>query len=179
MNFIQKYKKVIYALVSLVIIGFISLYILAPYISLLGIKNAIETKNKSELSKYVNFPKLRENIKKQIPIRSYMTSLGGFGDILNDISSKVIDNYITIDSVDRLLNGKTATPSFMDIMKDNKDESNKKPILNISQNYKSLNEFHIIIDNNLEIDFKIKIILKRKLFSFELVNIIIPIKEWT
>jgi len=159
-------------------VGFLSS---GPFLTLYLIKESIEEKNSTKLSKNIYFPELKSNIKVQInsslsksisekfndnPIKFLAK---GLGDIFID---EVLDVFLTPDGLERLINGENPSSIIKNKEKSNKNDDQIKLFESFEFKYQSLNRFIVFI--NTKNGKVIMLHLDRFGLRWKLVNIILP-----
>lgn len=174
--------------ISVALITLFAIYFIAtPYIALNKIKNAADQKNYNEISQYVEFSTLRENIKEQINSRMFKQIKRNKNNFLAGLSLAVggfaadnlVDNYINPTSIVLLMQGtmpKENNTKNIVIKNNHKDKIKSKTFIDIETGYISIDRFFIRINEKLENKKKIEFILERKnLINWKITNIILPI----
>lgn len=166
----------------LLLIGYVAL---GPFIALHEIKIGLQEQDSEKLEAYIDFPKLRENLKKQLNaavIRNAAADLkdNPFAAIGMTIASKlvdgVIDSFVTPSGLANLAAGRTVTAG--------QDMNQKSPtevpvrvharrlFEDARYSYDSLNTFSVLV-NGQDAD-QVKFVLTREGILWKLTNIIIP-----
>lgn len=94
-------KQWLLALIAVVVLGFVYLWF-SPYLALSGLQRAIVTNNASAVSRYVDFPRVRESLKSDLNralIQEVEKDKTGFGALalafIGPMIDRVVDAYIT------------------------------------------------------------------------------------
>lgn len=151
----------------------------SPYIAVYSMKKAAEKKDTELMSRYVDYPLLRESLKAHFnamlaneitksdnPFEALGTALGVA------VINQIIDVFITPESIAMLVKGEE--PQIGVFEKDQKPESLSEPEPKFSMSYKGLNQFVVEIKKKDSLEKPIKFIYKRygliswKLFALRL-----------
>lgn len=173
-------RKLHLIIVVFLIIG-ISYIAISPLLVVNQIKVGIEEKNSELLSKNIDFPILRENIKEQLnaammaKVTSEMEN-NPFGVLAAGLASKmadgIIDSFITPSGLSSLMQGKEPSKSPVETPSSSSLNNEEELFQDARYSYDSINRFSVWVLN--ENDEEIGFILRRNGVEWKLVNIIIP-----
>tara|TARA_B100000214_G_C23741100_1_gene523285 strand:- start:12 stop:542 length:531 start_codon:yes stop_codon:yes gene_type:complete len=175
-------KKVLISLLLFFVLVFTFLG-LGPFLTLYYLKESIEEKDSSKLSKNIYFPELRSNLKNQInlslsdrinkklnenPLRFLAE---GLADIVVD---ETLDVFLTPDGLGRLIDGEDPSSIIRNNKKLDKKDYGIEVLESIRFKYQSVNRFIVLINtvNNKQIILH----LDRFGIRWKLVNIVLPLK---
>ena len=175
-------KKVLISLLLFFVLVFTFLGI-GPFLTLYYLKESIEEKDSSKLSKNIYFPELRSNLKNQInlslsdrinkklnenPLRFLAE---GLADIVVD---ETLDVFLTPDGLGRLIDGEDPSSIIRNNKKLDKKDYGIEVLESIRFKYQSVNRFIVLINtvNNKQIILH----LDRFGIRWKLVNIVLPLK---
>jgi hypothetical protein len=176
-------KKAVWIL-GIVIITFIGYVAATPYITISNIKTSVVEQDSEKLSKNVDFPIFRQNLKKQFNT-AMMKNVGAelqnnpFAAIAAGFATNmvdgVVDSFVTPSGLAMLMEGKK--PSLSRSMRrnpSNTDQANRDDLFkNARYSYDSLNQFSIYVPTDT--GDEIRFILQRDGLSWKLVDMIVPI----
>lgn len=152
-----------------------------PYITISSIKSGVLEKDQEKLSRNVDFPKLRQNLKEQLNalmvINAEKKMKGNpFASLATVFATKVIDgmvnSYITPSGLAAIMKGERPLEKSKKI-REISSGRNKKLFENARMSYDSINRFSIWISHKNGKNSRF--ILERDGLSWKLVNIIIPV----
>lgn len=150
---------------SLAVVTVISFYF-TPYLAVYNMKKAAEKKDADALSRYVDYPSLRESLKANFnaimasEITKSESPFGALGAALGAmLVNQMIDAFITPESLAMLIKGEE--PQIGDFEKDQKTESSSKTETKTSMSYEGLNQFVVKVKEKGSSEKPIKFIYKR------------------
>jgi hypothetical protein len=182
-------NKKLFAIVSIIIM-FVSVYLASPYYAVYSIRAAALEGNADKFSGYVDYPKLRENLKATFKakmaeelIKSEDVNIfSAVGEAFaSSIVDSLVDSLVTPESLAMVL--KNGMKEKNDRAKENKEtpsvggkdeaESENKSSVDYTSNYRTLNVFAITLHKNSEEeDDNVSIIFERYgLLSWRLTKI--------
>ncbi|OPY90531.1 MAG: hypothetical protein A4E72_00599 [Syntrophus sp. PtaU1.Bin208] len=176
--------KKIAGFVLLVVIA-VGLYAAAgPYITLYSIKNGVEKSDPEKISRNVDFPVLRANLKEQLNSRIVSGKALTSEDnpvaraakrLVSKMADGMVDALVTPAGLTKLVEGERRKQDPNPDTASRSGEEKSRFLQNTSCRYESLSEFSVRTkdDKNREIRF----ILTRKGLSWKLSNIILPASE--
>ena len=172
-------KIIVICVLGILIIGYI---IATPFLTVNNMKNAAEKHDGEELSEYVDFISLRQDLKDQMNIlmgkemlklaedNNPFASMGvAFGTMFVD---KMVDAYITPTAITELMKG--AKPNSEDSQNTLENKDSLEPFKDASIGYESFSKFSILVTNN-ETGDDVRFILRRRGLSWKLTEIKIPL----
>ena len=175
-------KKVLISLLLFFVLV-LTFLVLGPFLTLYSLKESIEEKDSSKLSKNIYFPELRSNLKNQInlslsdrinkklnenPLRFLAEELA---DIVVD---ETLDVFLTPDGLGRLIDGEDPSSIIRNNKKLDKKDDGIEVLESIRFKYQSVYRFIVLINtvNNKQIILH----LDRFGIRWKLVNIVLPLK---
>ena len=162
---------------ALLIVGYAAA---GPYLTASAIKDGIENKDSEALSENIEFAQLRQNLKDQVNAQLVTKAAdqakdNPFAALLTGLATKltdsVIDSMVTPSGIAAIASGEK--PAQSDQNTEVSQQPEKKELFkNARHTFDSLSKFSTWVPNkeNQEIRF----VLKRDLFTWKLVNIVIP-----
>jgi len=179
-------KKRIFSIAAFVVI-FFAVYFASPFYALYSIRSAGEEGNAEKLSGYVDYPKLRENLKatfnakvaEELAKNEDAGALGALGSAFaSSIVDQLVDSLVTPEALAMVMkNGIKAKDENVDAGQSDDDQGTENTAsakdsaksTDFSSGYRSLNKFAFTITQNG--DDPVSMIFERNgLFSWKLVG---------
>lgn len=173
-------KKIIWSIVAIVLAILAYLYA-SPYLVLNSIKNAAQAGDSEKVSKYIDYPSVRQSFKDQM--NAYMVkemaskktdgweALGAM--MASAMVDKMVDAVVTPEGMTLMLQGKNFKESLKHSNEKTFDQSSSKDKLDYSTRYLSMNMFEVTLQNS-ENSKKIKVIMERDGLSWVIKKFVIP-----
>lgn len=177
-------KKLIGAIIAVVIVLVGGYYYASPYLVLNSIKNAAQAGDSEKVSAYMDYPSVRQSFKDQM--NAYMVkemasketngweALGTM--IATTMVDKMVDAVVTPEGMTLMLQGK----DFKDSLKAHTEQSSNQTIsqetLDYSTRYLSMNMFEVTFKNPNN-EKQLKIIMERDGLSWKVKKFVIPMDE--
>ena len=177
-------KKLIGAIIAVVIVLVGGYYFASPYLVLNSIKNAAQAGDSEKVSAYMDYPSVRQSFKDQM--NAYMVkemasketngweALGTM--IATTMVDKMVDAVVTPEGMTLMLQGK----DFKDSLKPYTEQSSNQTIsqekLDYSTRYLSMNMFEVTLKNPNN-EKQLKIIMERDGLSWKVKKFVIPMDE--
>lgn len=174
--------KKIFWFVGVLLVLLIGYVAAGPYLTVSAIKTGIVEKDSEKLSENIEFPTLRQNMKEQlnaVVMKNSATELkdNPFAAIGVALATKmvdgIVDSFVTPSGLAALMEGKkprkgensgnTPPPQKDDLFK------------NARYSYDSMSKFSIWVPNDK--GEEVRFVFKREVFSWKLVNLVIPMDE--
>ena len=163
--------KKIFSLLLVIFIGLVTFVALGPFLTLNGIEDSFQNEETEALSKYVNFPALRENIKSQLSARlakkptgnSWRDMAASWGTAL---AAKMVDGLVTEAGLELLLSGQGLLTSDEPNLEDSDAHSALK---NAEFSYHSHDTFYVYI--SMQNGKKVQATLTREGLTWKLTNV--------
>ena len=177
-------KKIITLVVlfAIAVVGYITA---GPFITLHQIKSGVEQQDAEKLSKLIDFPTLRSNLKEQLNafvMKEAMSELkdNPFTALTMGFASKLVegmvDSFATPSGLACLMEGKKQKQSQGGELKQKESVEQKfKPFKNARYTYDSSSKFSAWVKDDK--GDEIRFVLTRNGLSWKLSNIIIPMKS--
>ena len=175
--------KKLFSLLILVLALAAGAYVALPFVTLMQINSAIEARDSARLSRHVDFPRLRANLKQQLrgpagdwlyrqgkdDVEGFFASLvGGF------MTGSTVDAMVSPQGLSVLMKGQTSISQIKGetggSSSNNNDQKAKK-----SFRFASPSEFHLVL--NRQDQPPVTIVLTRRGFQWKLSNILLPMSE--
>lgn len=145
-------KKLIGALIAIVVVICGYLYA-TPYIALNNIKKAAQAGNSDTVSKYIDYPSVRQSFKDQM--NAYMLKemakhdndgFAALGTMLaSTMVDKMIDGIVTPEGMTMMMQGKNLKDSAKDSVQQEESSIQDEHQPDYKSGYTSLNDFEILI----------------------------------
>lgn len=177
-------KKVLGVIFGLIILILGYLYV-SPYLAINSIKNAAQAGDSEKISKYIDYPSVRQSFKDQM--NAYMfkemasketdgwEALGAM--MASTMVDKMIDAMITPEGMTLMLQGKdlksTSSNGSVDYQVSGAKEE-PKPVY--TSRYASMNDFEVVIKDQDKAK-EVKVMMVRDGLSWKINKIIVPLEE--
>lgn len=177
-------KKIIGALIAVVVLLAGGYYYASPYLVLSSIKSAAKAGDSEKLSAYIDYPSVRQSFKDQM--NTYMVkdiaskdtngweALGTM--IATTMVDKMVDAVITPEGVTLMLQGKDFRDSLKHSSEESSEQSSSKEKLDYSTRYLSMNLFEVTLKNP-DNDKQLKVIMERDGLSWKVKKIVVPMND--
>ncbi len=199
MNFVKKYLGLILLILSA--LTFCALYFGSPYLIVGNLQNAVKNNNDSEVSSYIDFTALKNNLKNQLinqidlqfaeekqkPLKGILAALS------YQATDALVDEYVSPKGISDLLKGVKNFQAYKDLLKEktasltekqavpteglvNAKSATKTPKISWKLSYgDTFNQFFIVLDKNNDPSNKLTISLVREgFFNWKVNNILLP-----
>lgn len=147
-------KKLIGALIAIVVVICGYLYA-TPYIALNNIKKAAQAGNSDTVSKYIDYPSVRQSFKDQM--NAYMLKemakhdndgFAALGTMLaSTMVDKMIDGIVTPEGMTMMMQGKNLKDSAKDSVQQEESSIQDEHQPDYKSGYTSLNDFEVLIED--------------------------------
>lgn len=158
-------NKILLFMCFLVTISVVGFYF-TPYLSVYNMKKAAEKQNADALSRYVDYPALRESLKANFnammasEITQSDNPFGALGTALGAaLVNQMIDAFITPESLAMMIKGEE--PQIGDSGKEHKEKSSPETEAETSMSYEGINQFVVKVKDKNSSEDPIKFIYKR------------------
>ncbi|MBG99516.1 MAG: hypothetical protein CMN58_04105 [Solibacterales bacterium] len=167
-------KTIAISSVALIILAF-GLVAVGPFLTIYAIKDSLSTPDAKNISKYVNFPVLRQNIKGQLGtvLSDRMSDALGnnpLGAVVSGFSANladhIVESFVTPAGLRALMSGRD--PASIDTTDDTTGENQE--LSSTSFNYDSHDQFSIYFDGYN--GKQVRIVLEREGLDWQLTNIL-------
>lgn len=175
-------KKIIGAIIALAVVICGYLYA-SPYIAINNIKKAAQAGDSEKVSKYIDYPSVRQSFKDQMNammMKEMAThkddGFAALGAMLaSTMVDKMIDGFVTPEGMTMMLKGKDLKESQQSNGSTEKSEANQeehKPDYNAG--YTSMNDFEVVIKDQ-EKAKEVKVHMVRDGLSWKINKIAVPL----
>lgn len=177
-------KKLIGAIIAVVIVLVGGYYYASPYLVLNSIKNAAQAGDSEKVSAYMDYPSVRQSFKDQM--NAYMVkgiasketdgweALGTM--IATTMVDKMVDAVVTPEGMTLMLQGKDFKDSLKPHTEQSSHQTTSKEKLDYSTRYLSMNMFEVTLKNPNN-EKQLKIIMERDGLSWKVKKFVIPMDE--
>lgn len=159
-------KKIIGAIIALIVVICGYLYA-SPYLAINSIKNAAQAGDSEKVSKYIDYPSVRQSFKDQMNavmakelMKQDNDGFAALGAMLaSSMVDTMIDGIVTPEGMTLMLQGKNLKESAKDSldMQDSSNQEKAKP--NYESGYTSMNAFEVVIkDQNQSKEVKVHMV---------------------
>jgi hypothetical protein len=175
-------KKIIGAVIALIIVvgGY---FYATPYIAINNIKKAAEAGDSETVSKYIDYPSVRQSFKDQLNAMmakeiakqqdNEWAALGAM--FASAMVEKMVDGFITPEGMTLMLQGKDLQEATQQSIGANESSKAEQTKAEYETHYTSLNNFEVIIkDEDKAKD--VKVLMVRDGLSWKVNKIVVPLK---
>lgn len=175
-------KKLLGALIAIVVVICGYLYA-SPYLALNNIKKAAQAGDSDTVSKYIDYPSVRQSFKDQMnaKIMKEMANqkddgFAALGAMLaSTMVDKMIDGFVTPEGMTMMLKGK----NLKDVERDSQDtqtaETQEQTKPEYEAGYTSMNDFEVVIKDQ-EQPKEVKVLMVRDGLSWKIHKIAVPME---
>ncbi len=175
-------KKLIGALIAIVVLICGYLYA-TPYLALNNIKKAAQAGDSDTVSKYIDYPSVRQSFKDQMNammakelMNQDTDGFAALGAMLaSTMVDKMIDGFVTPEGMTLMLQGKDLKQSAQQSMggQDSSNQENEEPKPEYEAGYTSLNDFEVVIKDQDQ-SKEVKVLMVRDGLSWKIHKIAVP-----
>ncbi|HGY4638381.1 TPA: DUF2939 domain-containing protein [Acinetobacter baumannii] len=178
-------KKLIGAIIAAVIVLVGGYYYASPYLALNSIKSAAQAGDSEKISKYIDYPSVRQSFKDQM--NAYMfkemaskeangwEALGAM--MASTMVDKMIDAMITPEGMTLMLQGKDLkSTSSNGSVNHQVSGAKEEPKPNYTSRYASMNDFEVVIKDQDKAK-KVKVMMVRDGLSWKINKIVVPLEK--
>lgn len=178
-------KKLIGALIAIVVVICGYLYA-TPYLALNNIKKAAQAGDSDTVSKYIDYPSVRQSFKDQMnammvkemavdkDANGWEEALGAM--IATTMVEKMVDAVVTPEGMTLMLQGKDFKDSLKHSADETTDQAPSQEKLNYSTRYLSMSLFEVTLKNE-EKGSQLKVIMERDGLSWKVKKLVVPMDE--
>lgn len=175
-------KKLIGAFIAIVVVICGYLYA-TPYIALNNIKKAAQAGDSDTVSKYIDYPSVRQSFKDQMNAMMMkemanqkddgFAALGAM--LASTMVDKMIDGFVTPEGMTMMLQGKDLKDSAEQSMggQDSSNQEKEEPKPEYEAGYTSLNDFEVVIKDQDQ-SKEVKVLMVRDGLSWKIHKIAVP-----
>ncbi len=175
-------KKLIGALIAIVVVICGYLLYATPYIALNNIKKAAQAGNSDTVSKYIDYPSVRQSFKDQM--NAYMLKemakhdndgFAALGTMLaSTMVDKMIDGIVTPEGMTMMMQGKNLKDSAKDSVQQEESSIQDEHQPDYKSGYTSFNDFEILIEDQDKAK-EVKVLMVRDGLSWKINKIVVPL----
>lgn len=184
-------------IVGAIAVLFVAYFFVSPFIAFYSLRNGIKNSDVKKISRYVDFPALRQNLKEQLnafqagksaspdhPLASIVTSLSPA------VTDTLIDSFVTPKELGRFLKGKSHMKKVFSNDKDktekqekenstNSGKSKKKDIFSNAQfTFSSMRRFVVKIPSRDPDKIEFEFVFIRTGLNWKLTEAILPLDKF-
>ncbi|MDI9692372.1 DUF2939 domain-containing protein [Acinetobacter baumannii] len=177
-------KKLIGAIIAAVIVLVGGYYYASPYLALNSIKSAAQAGDSEKISKYIDYPSVRQSFKDQM--NAYMfkemaskeangwEALGAM--MASTMVDKMIDAFITPEGMTLMLQGKDLKSTSNSSDEHQVSEAKEKTKPEYISRYTSMNDFEVVVKDQ-DKDKEVKVMMVRDGLSWKINKIVVPLEK--
>lgn len=177
-------KKLIGALITVVIVLIGAYYYASPYLILNSIKSAAQAGNSEKVSTYIDYPSVRQSFKDQM--NAYMIKEMGKHEndgfaalgtmIATSIVEKMVDAVVTPEGMTLMLQGKNLKDNQKGSSQQENSATHDENKPDYRSGYTSLNDFVVVIQDQDKTK-EIRVMMVRDGLIWKINKIIVPLEE--
>ena len=173
-------KKLIGALIAIVVIICGYLYA-TPYLALNNIKKAAQAGDSDTVSKYIDYPSVRQSFKDQLNAKMAKEVMKQDNDgfaalgamLASTMVDKMIDGIVTPEGMTLMLKGKDLRDAEQDSQDTQTAETQEQPKPEYEAGYTSMNDFEVVIKDQDQ-SKEVKVLMVRDGLSWKVNKIVVP-----
>ena len=173
-------KKLIGALIAIVVVICGYLYA-TPYLALNNIKKAAQAGDSDTVSKYIDYPSVRQSFKDQLNAKMAKEVMNQDNDgfaalgamIASSMVDKMIDGIVTPEGMTLMLKGKNLKDTEQDSQDAQAAETQEEPKPEYEAGYTSMNDFEVVIKDQDQ-SKEVKVLMARDGLSWKIHKIAVP-----
>lgn len=174
-------KKLIGALIAIVVVICGYLYA-TPYLALNNIKKAAQAGDSDTVSKYIDYPSVRQSFKDQMNammakelINQDTDGFAALGAMLaSTMVDKMVDGFVTPEGMTLMLKGKNLKDAEQDSQDTQTTETQEENKPEYEAGYTSLNDFEVVIKDQDQ-SKEVKVLMVRDGLSWKVNKIAVPL----
>lgn len=176
-------KKLIGALIAIVVVICGYLYA-SPYLAINNIKKAAEAGDSDTVSKYIDYPSVRQSFKDQMNAKMAKELMNQDNDgfaalgamLASTMVDKMIDGIVTPEGMTLMLKGKDLKQSAQQSMggQDSSNQEKEEPKPEYEAGYTSMNDFEVVIKDQDQ-SKEVKVLMVRDGLSWKIHKIAVPL----
>ena len=173
-------KKLIGALIAIVVVICGYLYA-SPYLALNNIKKAAQAGDSDTVSKYIDYPSVRQSFKDQMNAKMMkemanqkddgFAALGAM--LASTMVDKMVDGFVTPEGMTLMLKGKNLKDAEQDYQDTQTAETQEQPKPEYEAGYTSMNDFEVVIKDQDQ-SKEVKVLMVRDGLSWKIHKIAVP-----
>ena len=173
-------KKLIGALIAIVVVICGYLYA-TPYLALNNIKKAAQAGDSDTVSKYIDYPSVRQSFKDQMNammakelMNQDTDGFAALGAMLaSTMVDKMVDGFVTPEGMTLMLKGKNLKDAEQDSRDTQTAETQEESKPEYEAGYTSMNDFEVIIKDQGQ-SKEVKVLMVRDGLSWKIHKIAVP-----
>ena len=173
-------KKLIGALIEIVVVICGYLYA-TPYLALNNIKKAAQAGDSDTVSKYIDYPSVRESFKDQMNammakelMNQDTDGFAALGAMLaSTMVDKMVDGFVTPEGMTLMLKGKNLKDAEQNPQDTQTAETQEQPKPEYEAGYTSMNDFEVVIKDQDQ-SKEVKVLMVRDGLSWKIHKIAVP-----
>ena len=174
--------KLIGALIAIVVVICGYLYA-TPYLALNNIKKAAQAGDSDTVSKYIDYPSVRQSFKDQMNammakelMNQDTDGFAALGAMLaSTMVDKMVDGFVTPEGMTLMLKGKNLKDAEQDSQDAQTAETQEQPKPEYEAGYTSLNDFEVVIKDQDQ-SKEVKVLMVRDGLSWKIHKIAVPME---
>ena len=175
-------KKLIGALIAIVVVICGYLYA-TPYIALNNIKKAAQAGDSETVSKYIDYPSVRQSFKDQMNAKMAKEVMKQDNDgfaalgamLASTMVDKMIDGIVTPEGMTLMLKGKDLRDAQQDSQDTQTAETQEQTKPEYEAGYTSMNDFEVVIKDQDQ-SKEVKVLMVRDGLSWKIHKIAVPME---
>ena len=174
-------KKLIGALIAVIVVLVGGYYYASPYLALNTIKKAAQAGDSETVSKYIDYPSVRQSFKDQMNammakelMNQDTDGFAALGAMLaSTMVDKMVDGFVTPEGMTLMLKGKNLKDAEQDSQDAQTAETQEQPKPEYEAGYTSLNDFEVVIKDQDQ-SKEVKVLMVRDGLSWKIHKIAVP-----
>ena len=174
-------KKLIGALIAVIVVLVGGYYYASPYLALNTIKKAAQAGDSDTVSKYIDYPSVRQSFKDQMNammakelMNQDTDGFAALGAMLaSTMVDKMVDGFVTPEGMTLMLKGKNLKDAEQDSQDAQTAETQEQPKPEYEAGYTSLNDFEVVIKDQDQ-SKEVKVLMARDGLSWKIHKIAVP-----
>lgn len=176
-------KKILGVIFGLIILILGYLYA-SPYIAINSIKNAAQAGDSEKVSKYIDYPSVRQSFKDQMNAYMFKEMASKKADgwealgamMASTMVDKMIDAFITPEGMTLMLQGKDLKSTSNSSGEHQVSEAKEKTKTEYISRYTSMNDFEVVVKDQ-DKDKEVKVMMVRDGLSWKINKIVVPLEK--
>ena len=176
-------KKLIGALIAVIVVLVGGYYYASPYLALNTIKKAAQAGDSDTVSKYIDYPSVRQSFKDQMNammakelMNQDTDGFAALGAMLaSTMVDKMVDGFVTPEGMTLMLKGKDLRDAEQDSQDTQTAETQEQPKPEYEAGYTSMNDFEVVIKDQDQ-SKEVKVLMVRDALSWKIHKIAVPME---
>ena len=174
-------KKLIGALIAVIVVLVGGYYYASPYLALNTIKKAAQAGDSDTVSKYIDYPSVRQSFKDQMNammakelMNQDTDGFAALGAMLaSTMVDKMVDGLVTPEGMTLMFKGKNLRDAEQDSQDTQTAETQEQPKPEYEAGYTSMNDFEVVIKDQDQ-SKEVKVLMVRDGLSWKIHKIAVP-----